>query len=140
MDVEKHCPGSIADVGDMDVSSGEVPDQPGVHRSEAQFSRLGLGTCARHVFQDPADFGRAEIGVQDEPGLLAYELRQVLFLETVAILRRPAVLPYDGIVNRLAGLRIPDNRRLALVSDADTGNVQSVDSQCCNGLGHHGCF
>ena len=41
----------------------------------------------------------------------------------------PAPLAFDFYNVRLAGLRIPDNRRLALVGDADTGNVQSVDSQ-----------
>ena len=34
-----------------------------------------------------------------------------------------AVLPDDGVVDRLAGLAIPDDGGLALVGDADRGDV-----------------
>ena len=35
----------------------------------------------------------------------------------------PGVLPDEGVVQRLAGAPVPDQRRLALVGDADGGEV-----------------
>ena len=40
----------------------------------------------------------------------------------------PGVLPDDGVVDRLAGLAIPDDRRFALVGDADGGEVGGFDA------------
>src|SRR5262245_61438546 len=34
-----------------------------------------------------------------------------------------AVLPYEGAMDRLAGFAIPDNNRLAMIGDADGGDL-----------------
>ena len=97
-------------------------------------------TCTftiRDVVQNPLDLRSAEVGVDNETRLAAYHLRYALALEFVAIVRRTAILPYDGIVYRLLGIRIPHDRRLALVRDADTGNVESVYVQRGDGLGYN---
>ena len=86
MDVEKHSPGSIAHVSDMDFTAGEIPDEPGVHCSETQFACLSLGARSRDIFQNPTDLGGTEISVDDETGLFADEPCQVLRLQAVAIL------------------------------------------------------
>ena len=39
----------------------------------------------------------------------------------------PRVLPDDGVVPGMAGLRVPDDRRLALVGDADGGEILRRD-------------
>jgi len=43
-----------------------------------------------------------------------------------AAVRRAPVLPDDGVVNRRIGLAIPEDRRFALVSDADGGDFAAV--------------
>jgi hypothetical protein len=43
--------------------------------------------------------------------------------QSVAVRRRPSVLPNDGSVNWLAGRAIPNNDRFALISDADSGDL-----------------
>ena len=53
-------------------------------------------------------------------------------------IRGPPVLPDDRIVDRLARYAIPDDCRLALVGDADAGNILGAGA----GLRHrfpHGC-
>ena len=44
-------------------------------------------------------------------------------LQPIAELRGAAVLPDDGVVDRLAGLAVPDDGGLALVGDADGRDV-----------------
>ena len=43
-------------------------------------------------------------------------------LQPLAEVGGAAVLPDDRVVDRLAGLAVPDDRRLALVGDADRGD------------------
>ncbi len=46
-----------------------------------------------------------------------------------------AVLPDDGVVDGLTGLTIPDDCRLALIGDSDSGDVCAVDVHLGHGLG-----
>ena len=59
-----------------------------------------------------------------QPGLLLDERPGALGLEALAEVRGAAVLPDDRVVDRLAGLAVPDDGRLALVGDADGGDVR----------------
>ena len=140
MDVEQHRTRGVAHVRNVHLTARKTPYKPRIDRTEQQLS-LG-GTLARpgDVVQNPLDLRSAEVGVDNETRLAAYHLRYALALEFVAIVRRTAILPYDGIVDRLLGIRIPHDRRLALVRDADTGNVESVYVQRGDGLGYNRCL
>ena len=70
-----------------------------------------------------ATFVPGEVRVDDEAGALAHERLVAGRLEPVAELGGAPVLPDDGVVDRLAGLAVPDHRRLALVRDADGRDV-----------------
>ena len=50
--------------------------------------------------------------------------------------RGAPVLPDDGVVDRLAGRAVPDDRGLALVGDADAGDVLGRDAGLRHGLAH----
>ena len=49
----------------------------------------------------------------------------------------PGVLPDEGVVQRLAGALVPDQRRLALVGDADGGEVAGAKPFLCERLADH---
>ena len=57
------------------------------------------------------------------PVLRLNRLARAVRFEPLAEVRRPAILPDDGVVDRLAGLAIPDDGRFALVGDADGRDV-----------------
>jgi hypothetical protein len=78
---------------------------------------------ARHVVQQPPDLARREIGVDEQTGPHLNRLARAIRFEPLAEVRRPAVLPDDGVVNRFAGLAIPDDGRFALIRDADGRDV-----------------
>src|SRR3569623_12359 len=53
----------------------------------------------------------------------------------VAQARGAPVLPHDGVVNRLPGAPVPHHRGLALVGDADGGDVAPRQAGLGDGLG-----
>ena len=58
-------------------------------------------------------------------------------LEAIAEIRRAAVLPDDRVVDGLAGFAIPHDGRLALVGDADRGDVSRPKMRAPERLGRH---
>ena len=75
------------------------------------------------LVEDVFDFRAGEIGVDDEAGFLAELVFEAAFLEFVADARGDAALPHDGVLDGLAGFSVPEDNRLALVRDADGGDV-----------------
>jgi hypothetical protein len=70
---------------------------------------------------------RARAPVDQEPGLGLDRGLQAVGLEPVAERRRAPVLPDDGVVDRRAGLAVPDQRGFALVGDADPGQLTGLE-------------
>ena len=62
------------------------------------------------------------------PGLVAGALQRL------AAIGGAAVLPDDGAVDRPAGVALPDQRGLALISDADGGNRRGADAGLADGI------
>ena len=118
----------VGRVGDEALAAGQPPDQEGVDRAEAELALGGARARALHIGQHPGQLGAGEIGIEQQAGLLGEELFQTLSLQLVAIACRAAVLPDDGVVDRLAGLAVPDDDGLALVGDADGRDVLGRDA------------
>ena len=92
-----------------------------------KFSFLCLLACSLYIVEDPSDFCRTEICVDDKTGLASYRVCMAFLLERVAVFGCTPVLPYDGIINRLSSLCIPYDGCLSLIGYADCGDVESVD-------------
>ena len=73
-------------------------------------------------------FVPGEIGIEHEAGLLAEQFLQAVGLELLADRRRDAALPDDGVGDGLAGGPVPEDGRLALVGDADGGDLVRRDA------------
>ena len=121
----------------MDGPLRQLPDEPGLHGSKEQLAALCPLSGALHMIQNPFDLSSRKIGVDHQPGFLAEFFSQPLFLQGIAILRRPAALPDDGAVHRLAGIFIPDNGRLPLVRDADGRDIFCRRPDPAHGLHSH---
>ena len=134
VDVEEHGTRGVGVVGHVDLAARQLPDEPRLDRAEQQLAALRTLTRAGDVFEQPVDLRAGEIGVDDEASLGAEGIGQALGLERVAVFARPAALPDDGVVDRLAGDLIPDDRGLALVGDADGGDVGGSRADLLHGL------
>ena len=124
VDIEKHRARGVGIVRHVYLSAGQLPDDPRLHCAEQQLAALGTFPHAGNIFKDPAELRPGEICVNDKPGLPPEHVGQPPGLQTVAVFACPAALPDDRVTHRLAGVLIPDDRRLALVGDADRRNIR----------------
>ena len=141
LDVEEQGARGVADVGGVDSTARELPNEPAVHGAKSQLPRLGGGACTWHMVQDPRHFGAREVRVQDEPGSLLEKGFQTLGPQRRAGGLGAPVLPHDGMVQRLACAAVPHHRGLALIGDANAGDVAGLQSgvlQCLSGRGQLG--
>ena len=113
----------IGGVGRVHLAAGQPPDQEAVDRAGEKLAALGALARAFHIVEQPGDLGAGKIGVEQQAGLFREFLLQPLLLQLLAERRGAAVLPDDGVVDRLAGRLVPDDDGLALVGDADRRDV-----------------
>jgi hypothetical protein len=134
VDVEEHRPRRVADVGDVALVRGELPEQPGIYGPERELAGRGAGARAGHVVENPADLAGGKIRVDEQAGPGLNRLAGAVGFQPFAEIGGAAVLPDDRVVHRFAGLPVPDNRRLALVGDADRGDVARPDLRAAERL------
>src|SRR5206468_4079087 len=137
VDVEKHRATRIGSVRNVGASGRKIPDQPGIDRPERELAALRALARARHVIENPLELGAGEIGVDDKPGS-GCNIRGVSGgPELVAVARRAAILPDNRVPDRPARGALPDERGLALIGNADRGDVRRTDASFCERFVHY---
>ena len=137
VDVEQHGPRRVRDIRDVRRVARELPHQPAVDGSERQLAGLGPGARAGDVVENPRDLAAGKIGVDDEPGAFSNEVFVAVAFQAIAEIRRPTVLPDDRVVDGLSSLTVPHDGGLALVGDADGGDVSRPKVRAPQRLGRH---
>ena len=123
VDVEQQRAARVRRVGDVDAARGQVPDEPAVDRAEGELAAARAIAGARHVVEQPGELGSREIGVQHEARALADLDRMPGRAQGVAAIGGAPILPDDRIGDRPAGGAIPQHGCLALIRDAERGDV-----------------
>jgi len=118
-------------------TAGEVPDAPGVHVSEQQITRVRAIGEAVDVVEHPARLGTREVRRKRQAGLTAEAVLAPVARELVDEAIRARVLPHDRVHHRLARVAIPHDGGLALVRDAQAGDVGRARSGRVERLLHH---
>ena len=113
-----------------------MPHEPAIDGSESQLALFGTPARAANMVQYPTDFRSREIRVDQQTRLAPYLLLGAAPLQVTAGVGRSAILPDDGVIDRLAGVSIPDENRLALVGDADGGYVLRANAGLFEQLSH----
>ena len=135
VNVKEHGPAAVGVVRGMDLSPGEIPQQPAVHRTAEQLSPLRPPPGAGGVLQQPPVFGAGEIGVRQQPGPGPNGLRIPLLPQLGAERRGPPALPDNGAPHRLAGLPLPHQRGFPLVGQPHPGNLTGPHAALGHALG-----
>src|SRR5205823_4857908 len=73
----------------------------------ASLPAFAFGARARNIAEQPLELRAGEIGVHHETGLAFDQWRQPAGLQLVAPGGRAAILPHDGVMQRLARLAVP---------------------------------
>src|ERR1700683_4586222 len=113
----------------MNFAIREVPDEPRIDGAEKELALFGASAGFGNVFEHPGDFGGGEIRIEQEAGLLPDGLLHAFVAQAFAEGRGAAILPDDGVANRLAGLAIPDDGGFALVGGAKGCDVARADAR-----------
>ena len=116
----------------MDLSTGELPDQPGIHRAEQKIAPVRLLPGTGNVFQDPAHLGAGEVGVDHKASLLTDGIYQAFLHQLLTVSCCSAALPHDGVIHRSAGVFVPNDGGFSLVGNTDGSNIRCCDA----GVGH----
>ena len=95
-----------------------------VHRPEEHLAGLGALAQTGHGVEQPAQFRAREVRREWQPAALAVAVLADVAAQLAHQRGRAHVLPVDRVVNRRAGLALPDERRLALVGDAEGHEVR----------------
>ena len=118
---------AFGDVDDVEPPARKPPCEPRIDRAETEFAPLGARACAGYVVENPADFGRREVGVENQSRLFADTLRQTASAQHVAVVGRAAILPHDRVVDGFRRLAVPYDGRLALVGNAQRFDIAPFD-------------
>ena len=57
LNVEEESPARVGDIGEVILSTGQIPNEPRIDRSEGQFASLGPVPDPGHMIQHPANLG-----------------------------------------------------------------------------------
>ena len=74
---------------------------------------------------------------REKAGPLLHHLAGAVVLQPLAEFGGPAVLPDDRVVDRLARVAVPENRRLTLIGDPDGGDVGGAELRPSERLDSH---
>ena len=127
LQVHQHRAAGVRHVGRVHAAvaaAGQVPEQPAVDRAEGQLARLGALARAGHVVEDPGDLRPREVGRERQPDALAQAVG-ALARPRARARARPVRVSCQTIAlwSGSPGLAVPHDGRLALVGDADRGDV-----------------
>ena len=117
----------------MHLAAGQLPDQPGLHGAKHQLPGLGLFPRAFHIVQDPLQLGGGEVGINNQSGLFPNHLGVAFGFQLVAVFAGAAALPHNSVIDRLTGVAVPHDGGLALVGDADSGNILGSGTDLVHG-------
>ena len=119
----------VGDVGDVPGAAGHPGDQVGVDRADRVAAVLDQRPRVRLVLGQPDQLGAGEVGVEPQPGQLARPgprgPPRAAACRWPAVRRSCQTIARRGRAQRLA---VPEQHRLALVGDADAGEVVAEPS------------
>ena len=110
----------------MHLSARQVPDQPSFHRAKQELPFISQLPHSWNVIKNPLNFCCREVGVDNQARFLPHVRLQALIFELCAIIRSAAALPNDRVISWLSGGFIPEDRRLALVGDANCSDLPGI--------------
>src|SRR2546430_4451051 len=134
MDVEDERSRRVRDVGRVRAAAGELPDGPGVDRAADELAGLGTLLRTSDLIEDPTDLGPGEVRVDHQAGALAHQLLVTVGAQSLADGRACPALPDDGGIDRTARRTLPHDGRLALVRNADRGDLGRTESRTREGF------
>ena len=123
VDVEQQRAARVRHVGGVDAAAGQPPQQEAVDGAGEDLAVAGARAQPLVAVEQMLDLGAGEVGVDHQAGLLLEQRLQTVGLQSIADRSGDAALPHDRVRHRTSGRALPQHDRLALIGDADRGDV-----------------
>ena len=138
VDVEQQRARRVARVRDVRCAAGQFPDQPACRSCRTRVRPLRARARAPGTLSSiQRSFVPEKYASSTRPVFARESRLQAARFQLIAKTCRAPVLPHDRVAYGLAGRAVPHDRRLALIGNADGGDVARGDSGPCDGLGCH---
>src|SRR5438094_5574041 len=134
MDVEDERSRRVGEVGHVRAAAGELPEERVVDRAAHELAGLGTLLRTSDLIEDPTDLGPGEVRVDHQAGALAHQLLVTVGAQSLADGRACPALPDDRGMDRTARRTLPHDSRLALVRNADRGDLARIESRTREGF------
>ena len=131
LEIHHHGAARVGNVRHVDAAggaTGEVPDAPGVDVSEHDVAGIDLVTKTVDVVDQPPGLGSREVRRYGETRRGSEAILAAIRGQLVADLVSAGVLPHERVVDRLAGVSVPEHGGLTLVGDSYGRKVAGLDS------------
>ena len=117
----------------MVTATRDLEGEPGVDGAETEFAALGAAARTGDRVEQPSELGAGEIWIKQKPRPRADHRLVPRLAQLCTKIRCTTVLPDDGACDGRPRGAVPEHGRLALVGDADRGDVARRDA---GGLHH----
>ena len=136
MNIKHQCTGSIGIIRNMNLTAGQLPDNPAVNSTEQQLACFRTLACMRYVFQNPVQFGTGEISIQNQACLFAEHIGIATDFQQITVFCGTTALPDNRLADRTTGVLVPHYGSFALIRNTDSGNVSRSNIQLAHCLVH----
>jgi hypothetical protein len=99
-----------------------MPYEESLYGPKSKLPCFGTFASTGNRVEDPGNLGSRKVGIDQQAGFRLHLLFVSRRFQRVASAGGAPVLPDDCGSDWFAGLPVPDERRLALIGDADTGD------------------
>ncbi len=123
VDVVDERAAGVGHVGHVAAAFGQPPDEPTVDGAKEDLAGFSSGAQSGDGVEQVLDLRAGEVGVDDQSRFFPKGVFEAVGFQAVADAGRDATLPNDGIGHGLAGGALPQDGRLALIGDADGGDI-----------------
>src|SRR5512143_2334278 len=118
----------------MTLSARQSPQQKRIHGPEQYFAAFRPLAQSPNPIQQMLQLRPRKVRIDYQSGLRADQLFVPSTAQFFANRRGHTTLPHDGIRQRLSCRAVPHDRRLALVGDADRGDLSRRSSRAAQHL------
>ena len=136
MNIKHQCTGSIGIIRNMNLTAGQLPDNPAVNSTEQQLACFRTLACMRYVFQNPVQLGTGEISIQNQACLFTEHISIATDFQQITVFCGTTALPDNRLADRTTGVLVPHYGSFALIRNTDAGNISRSNIQLAHCLVH----
>ena len=121
----------------MSLTTGQLPDQPGINSTENQIASLRASLGALNMVENPSNLGTGEVSIDGQTSLVFELLSESLSLQAICNVSGLTGLPNNCVIYWTTSILIPNYSGLTLVGDTHGSDVASLQTTLLQSALHY---